>query len=267
MVDVLYLVSELNFSCILGSLGFVVSEIIRQEDFPSGMRLFAQEGTAGLIEIFSMDVGLLEDEAQFQRALRLISEERRKKVLSFQNPMTARLSLGAGVLLALAMERHGLSEKLNQIKQAVHGKPYLGGEGFSFNLSHSGCHAVCACGVQPIGVDIQQVRTELPNHMGRMLSAGEERYLFSLEETQRTAAFYRLWARKESLMKWDGRGLRLPLRELSFVRDGILSDELSFENQKLHVREYADFLPQYAVCVCSRERACAEKIEAILRIP
>ena len=103
--------------------------------------------------------------------------------------------------------------------------------------------------------------------MGRMLSAGEERYLFSLEETQRTAAFYRLWARKESLMKWDGRGLRLPLWELSFVRDRILSDEISFENRKLHVREYGDFLPQYAVCVCSRERTCAEKIEEILRIP
>ena len=219
-----------------------------------------------MIEIFSMDVWLLEDESQFQRALSLISEVRRKKVLSFQNPMTARLSLGAGVLLSLAMERHGLSEKLNPIKQAAHGKPYLEGEGFSFNLSHSGCRAVCACGTEVIGVDVQQVKTELPKHMKRMLSAEEEQYLFSLEET-RTAAFYRLWARKESLMKWDGRGLRLPLRELSFVRDGDLSDEISFENQKLHVREYADFLPQYAVCVCSRERTCAEKIEAILRIP
>ena len=54
------------------------------------------------------------------------------KIRNYKNEMTARLSLGAGVLLRIAMDKNGVSDE--QIMVGEHGKPYFSGEGFYFNF-------------------------------------------------------------------------------------------------------------------------------------
>ncbi len=216
-----------------------------------------------MAKLLYMDVTIFEEEALFQKGMSMISVERGEKIQKYKNPMTARLSLGAGVLLRIALDEFGLGDKIDQMETGAYGKPYLKDIAFHFSLSHSGHYAICAFSNAPIGADLQQIKEKLPVRTTRILSAAEKAYLDKLAETERIETFYRLWARKESLIKWDGRGLNLPMEQLSFVQDRILADAMILEGKRLYFREYQDLLPQYAICLCDEIGIFSEKMVEI----
>lgn len=216
--------------------------------------------------ILYMNVELFADKKQFEKGIKLVSKNRKEKIMSYSNPSTARLSLGAGVLLYMAMERCGMLEKMEKIKIAPHGKPYLEGSDFHFSLSHSGTFAVCAYSNSPIGVDLQIIKEKLPKHLEKILSIQEKCYLSELQEEERKLAFFRLWTRKESLVKWDGRGLHIPLNKLNFAVRGNLLDILTFDGHKLFFEEFDMFLPEYAFCFCGEKNEFPLKVEDMTQI-
>lgn len=199
--------------------------------------------------ILYMDASILDDPVLFEKGLTLVSEKRKEKVLRYQNSVPARLSLAAGILLRIAMEQYGVMDKMNEIMHEEFGKPYLKGTDFSFNLSHSGNYAICAYSDHRIGADIQFLNKNLPKYTDRILSESEKTYIMQLNEAERVYVFYELWARKESLIKWDGRGLRLPLQELSFVENNSIVDTLVFDGKKLNFKKI-DIQEQYFCVVC-----------------
>ena len=168
--------------------------------------------------ILYMDVSVFEDVLLYEKGKTLLSAERRMYIEKLKNPKTARLSLGAGVLLFFALQKCNYTEQLEKIKKTPLGKPYLKGIDFQFNLSHSGTYALCAYSNRNIGADLQQIKEKLPEKTEKILSKDETSFLTKFTQPEQTQLFYRLWARKESLIKWDGRGLRLPLQEISFIK-------------------------------------------------
>ncbi len=216
-----------------------------------------------MTEVFYMDCSIFAEEAWRQKGLSMISQKRRAKLEKMKNSSHICRSLGAGVLLRLALEECGLGERAEEIKTGEHGKPYLEDAAFHFSLSHSGEYAVCAFSDAPIGVDLQQVRETIPRQTSRILTDAERTYLDALPEGERNLVFYRLWARKESLLKWDGRGLRLPMECFSLIQDGILTDAILFEGKNLYFREYPHLLPEYTLCLCDAVGIFPEKIRQI----
>ena len=210
-----------------------------------------------------MDVSVFKDAALYAKGLTFLSAERKKQIEQLKNPAAARLSLGAGVLLFLALQRCGYENEPEHIKKGKHGKPYLEGVNFHFSLSHSGSYALCAYAEQNIGADLQQIKENPPQKTQKIVSKEEESFLSKQAEEERKTLFFRLWARKESLMKWDGRGLQLPLPQLSFVQNGQLQDFLIFEGKPLYFQEYPSIIEGYAVCVCQEKRHFAAKAEEI----
>ena len=200
--------------------------------------------------ILYMDVSVFEDVLLYEKGKALLSAERKAHIEKLKNPKAARLSLGAGVLLFFALQRCDYTEQLEKIKKGTHGKPYLDGIDFQFSLSHSGTYALCAYSDKNIGADLQQIKEKIPEKTKKILSKDEEVFLAESAEQERTQLFYRLWARKESLIKWDGRGLRLPLQEISFVKNKTLTDTLEWEGETLYFREYPKINEKYTVCVC-----------------
>ncbi len=112
-----------------------------------------------------------------------------------------------------------------------HGKPRLvsarGGDGagdapsFFFNLSHSGGLALCAVGqLGEIGVDIERIRPlSYPGGLARDHLSPEERRLRSDWETEAARPeFFRIWARKEAILKAAGLGLSRPLDRVDTIR-------------------------------------------------
>lgn len=90
-----------------------------------------------------------------------------------------------------------------------HGKPALTGNALQFNLSHSGAWAVLAlCADAAIGVDLEKIEPALDYAAlaARFFTAAENACLLNAPLSQRRRRFYRLWTRKEALLKGQGRG-------------------------------------------------------------
>ncbi len=94
-----------------------------------------------------------------------------------------------------------------------HGKPYLEGAAaaaeIEFNLSHSGDKALAAVTRLTVGVDLEQTQRRAPIAEGAIAAR-----FFTAEEGAAwrvgrgtDAAFFRLWTRKEAVLKAHGGGL------------------------------------------------------------
>lgn len=97
------------------------------------------------------------------------------------------------------------------------GKPFSH-VGPSFNVSHSGDYVLAglASGGR-FGVDVEQHRplADLDALVRRCFSIWETRRIARLESSEHTPAFFRIWARKEALLKALGGGLSIELRSVS----------------------------------------------------
>ena len=92
------------------------------------------------------------------------------------------------------------------------GRPYFPGlPGVRFSLSHSGPFCLCALAAGPVGADVEAVRPRGEVLLRRGLTEAERAWC--LEEADPWPRFCLLWTRRESLGKYTGRGLALPVRE------------------------------------------------------
>ena len=137
------------------------------------------------------------------------------------------------------------------------GKPGLKGEppaGLRFNVSHSGDVAVVAiaCG-REVGVDVELICDPVPepSAIRPYCSQCELAEIDALSGRDKVAAFYRIWTRKEALLKATGEGL------------GGLSPDLdvcSGSLQQRHGKTWhlcdLDLLPGYAAAIASEGPAC-----------
>lgn len=85
-------------------------------------------------------------------------------------------------------------------------------QGLSFNLSHSaelGLLAVDPTGQRELGIDLEHHRPDVPflRLAERFFAPHEADWLAALPEGQQMTAFYRLWTRKEALLKLTGVGI------------------------------------------------------------
>ena len=144
--------------------------------------------------------------AEESRARRMGSPRRRRE-----------FRVARGALRCILAGALGLDPLTVPIREGAHGKPHLGPRCPSlppvrFNLSHSGERFILALslGMDP-GVDVELIR---PRRSLALLA----RHCFSPAEQRAVAgdpdpmlAFYRVWARKEAVIKADGRGVSIGL--------------------------------------------------------
>jgi 4'-phosphopantetheinyl transferase len=93
------------------------------------------------------------------------------------------------------------------------GKPRLKGKpqsGLRFNLAHSGDVAVVAVAVsREVGIDVELIRDPVPepDAIRTYCSRRELAEIDALAGRDLAAAYYRIWTRKEALLKATGEGL------------------------------------------------------------
>lgn len=94
-----------------------------------------------------------------------------------------------------------------------HGKPFLQNlqSPLFFNISHSGDYLVVAFSEQEIGIDIERIARCRMEVARRFYHPVEVEALEKADGTARTALFFRLWAIKESFLKYTGTGLSASL--------------------------------------------------------
>lgn len=121
--------------------------------------------------------------------------------------------------VAKELLQKGLREQLGDkkfvpnVKLRLDGKPYLENSKLYFNISHSQQYVICAISDEEVGIDIQyHKKKDVDTVARRMMSASEWQ---AYQETSAKAKFfYDLWAKKESFLKFTGKGLSVDLRLL-----------------------------------------------------
>jgi 4'-phosphopantetheinyl transferase len=141
--------------------------------------------------------------------------DERARAARFRRPEDAARFAHSRSFLRRVLARYlGVEPEAVALARGVHGKPELAAPPplpLRFNLSHSRDVAVCAvCRDHPVGVDVEAVR-ELPDleRLVRRHLTDRERRVVEEEgddPAARLPAFYRIWARKEALLKGIGVG-------------------------------------------------------------
>ena len=149
-------------------------------------------------------------------------------------------------LLAWAARRRWGLDRLPAVERAAGGKPYFPDRpDLCFNLSHSGSIALCVLDEQPVGADVERVRKHYVNLPKRICSEKELAWLDA--QAERDRALCTLWTGKESLVKYTGAGLTVPIR-------GIAAP-LPPETEADGLHFYRLSAPEYELCACGHTPA------------
>ena len=147
----------------------------------------------------------------------------------------------------------------------LYGKPflpdYLNPLQVQFNLSHSGDKVVIALTKQhKVGIDIEKIKTEHNALIAkRFFSEQECNVLETLSGVEKTVAFFRIWAKKESIVKTLGKSLYTSSKKFSV--------SLQKENEQVLLGEhpFSCYL-QYLFLEAGYEAAFATTCQTGLRV-
>jgi 4'-phosphopantetheinyl transferase len=166
--------------------------------------------------------------AERERATRFRRAEDRRRYL-----------LGRCLTRGLLAEALGVAPNEVRLRFGEQGKPFVS-DGPAFNLSHSGDFVLAgiADGGR-FGLDVEQHndRADVDALMSHCFSDWEIGRVRGLEPAERKAAFFRIWARKEALLKALGGGLSIGLKRISIDHEpdgGNVLHELVMEGENVH---------------------------------
>jgi 4'-phosphopantetheinyl transferase len=185
-------------------------------------------------------------EASFHRLVGQLPPVLQPKIGRFRRWQDAHANLLGKHLLRLALEKMGAPARFDDLLYTPQDKPYFPA-GPHFNISHSGNRVVCLLSTQGrVGIDIEAITPIAFDDFQTQFTPAEWEAI--RHSPSPTAAFYRFWTAKESLIKADGRGLEIPLLELDVSKDHpILLDGATWQ-----VRPLSCF-PGYAAHIAFEE--------------
>jgi 4'-phosphopantetheinyl transferase len=160
-------------------------------------------------------------EAIAATALSLLSEEERERAGRLRAG-AGRLDYAIAHLLLLRLLQDSTGHRQPRFARGAYGKPALdppsGAPPLRFNISHSrGCVACVMGRGAEVGIDVEDAERIGGRHhvAGEVFSAEERRVLAALDEAGRRETFAAMWTMKEAIIKADGRGLAMPLRDFT----------------------------------------------------
>ena len=139
---------------------------------------------------------------------------------SFRRPeIRQRQLLAHAALRSLLSERLKIEARQITFHTGPQGKPKLADEDarLHFNLSHSGDLALIALSQAfEVGVDVEHIRPirNLAKLAERFFTPSEASALAATPEADRTTALFRVWTRKESVLKATGLGIANGLQRI-----------------------------------------------------
>ena len=133
-------------------------------------------------------------EAEVQRMLPLVSEQRREQALRYKHTFGQFCCLKSWLML------NALHVGEMEFLYNEHGKPYIEG-GPYFSISHCKEGIAVVIDDQPIGVDIESIRHADDELIRRTMNEEEQRMI------QNDQDFTRLWTQKEAVVKMQGTGI------------------------------------------------------------
>ncbi len=108
------------------------------------------------------------------------------------------------------------------------GKPYFKNSSLFFNTADTKNYVAAAVFDADIGIDIEEItrKADTKRLADRFFSAAEQEYVRT--HADKRYAFFRIWTRKEALLKADGIGIRLELASFDTTPDTVVFKNKSY---------------------------------------
>lgn len=201
-----------------------------------------------MIEVFVTSFDTESPDYSLWRHLHLLPAEMEQNIVRYKRWQDRQRALLARLVLRTGLESLGFSAKMmREIRYDEYGRPWIGG-GLDFNISHSGQFVLCAitCG-QRVGIDIEAIRAI---ELGDFDLAFSAEQLDAIQQDENPVrAFFNSWTKKESASKADGRGLSIPLREITIEDQVATIGDSQWQLSSLAIH------PSYCCCLASEVRA------------
>ena len=178
------------------------------------------------------------------RLLPLVSPQRREQALRYQHTFGQFACLQSYLMLSQLLAEWGRVHHtpLHPTPTFLYndyGAPYIEG-GPYFSISHCKTGIAVAVSENPIGIDIEAIRTFSPDLMRKTMSPTEQQRITSSATPDQE--FIRLWTQKEALLKLQGTGI---ISDLHHVLD---------HTQDLSWTEISHLSPDYICTICSMNK-------------
>jgi 4'-phosphopantetheinyl transferase len=171
----------------------------------------------------------------FNSYLRLLPIELQKKNSRFLRWQDKHSHLLGKLLLNKGLKNYGYENLLAELKYSHYGRPYLN-EFIDFNISHSGNYVICAiANDSQLGIDIEKI--EEINFSEFVDILRDEEWNQIVNSTNPLFTFYEYWTMKESVIKAEGRGLSIPLKDIFIKNNNACLNEKIWFLKKIQIDE------------------------------
>ena len=197
-----------------------------------------------MFEVVILTVTSKLSQNEFDTLLHLVSPDKQERIKKFHFKRDAQNCLLGDILARVEICRSTeISMKQLEFAFNKYGKPFLIDKPrIQFNISHAEHYVACAVADEPVGIDIEIIKPVELKIAERFFSPDETDYILVDDHTRR---FYEVWTKKESRIKWEGKGLHKPLPSFSVFE--------STEQDRLTYHEV--FQNDEAIChVCSTKQ-------------
>ena len=165
-----------------------------------------------MVSIF--DDMVLVTEAEVQRMLPLVDEQRRNEALRYKHLFGQYACLKAWLMLKDLLVPLGIDDLKMDYNE--HGKPSLKNHpNIHFNLSHCKNGIAVVVDFSPVGIDIESFRKDNISLVRKTMNPAEAEWIRSSSDPVET--FTQFWTKKEAVVKLRGTGIT---DDLHHVLDG-----------------------------------------------
>lgn len=166
-------------------------------------------------------------EKNIQKTINLMSMSDRLRVSRFLRKEDQVRSIAGRFLLMNIIEHIGLSPQIiKNIEWSSQKKPYIK-ELKYFSISHSHNYVAIVYSNAPVGLDIEkEITTITIDDYSSVFSANELKLIY--ENTKPQLQFYKVWTKKESLLKVLGLGFLASSEDIEVIDDIVWVDKTKY---------------------------------------
>lgn len=168
-------------------------------------------------------------QVSLEHILAQLPDNMRDRAAKYQSKRSALNFLQGRQLLSQGLKHLGEKADLSALGYATNGKPYL--DEFEFNISHSHYIAVCVFSSHgPVGIDIEYPSDLHLPHLKHNFTEAEWDAIQT--DMSYPDLFYKLWTRKESIIKATGH----TLADLHNIHINSFDATIQISNQDWHLQ-------------------------------
>lgn len=198
-----------------------------------------------MITVYWADANLLLQDRELRHYLSLLPAGQQQKIQTYRAPADRAVRCLGRLMLQdlLRATINGPAPGLDQLAYTAAGKPYFPGSIIDFSITHSGPLVLCALTEHArIGIDAEQVKPVSVAAFRDYFTEGEWRLLMQTPHPEEL--FYRLWTRKEAVLKAMGAGMLRSMQQTEVLKDPVVVGGKNWQVHPLSIHQ--DFMVQLA---------------------